>query len=89
MCQSGGRELKIGIETRDRKRCADLPWSEQLKSKYELLPVDRVVAVAKRASAAANARETLQMSFSYHETSILCNNQASPHMPSAIESEAI
>lgn len=65
---AGGRDLRIGIECRDHKRRADLQWIEQVKSKYELLPVDRRVVVSRRgfsATALTRARlwsiETLTM----------------------------
>jgi hypothetical protein len=43
-----GREFTIGIETRDHKRRGDLPWIEQVRSKYDLLPIDRRVVVSRR-----------------------------------------
>ena len=55
-----GRDIVIGIETRDQKKKGDLPWIEQLKARYDLLPVDRVVAVSRRGfSKAAKAKAAL------------------------------
>lgn len=54
------RELLVGIECRDHRRPADLQWIEQVKSKYDLLPVDRCVVVSRRGfSRAALARARL------------------------------
>jgi hypothetical protein len=65
---AGERELRIGIECRDEKRRGDLPWLEQVKSKYESLSVDRCVVVSRRGfskTALARARlwniETLSL----------------------------
>jgi hypothetical protein len=56
----GERELRVGIECRDHKRKADLPWIEQIHSKYEHLDVDRVVAVSRKGfSDAARAKAKL------------------------------
>lgn len=44
----GERVLTIGIEAQDHKRRADLHWIERLKSKFDLLPIDRRVAVSRR-----------------------------------------
>lgn len=57
---AGDRELKVGIECRDHKRRADLPWVEAVKGKYEFLDVDRIVLVARQGfSRAAIARAKL------------------------------
>lgn len=57
---AGDREIRIGIECRDHKRKADLHWIEQMKTKYETLPIDRRVAVSRRGfSAAALAKARL------------------------------
>jgi hypothetical protein len=56
----GEREIRIGIETRDHKRRADLAWLEQLKTKFEFLSVDRRVAVSRKGfSKAALAKAKL------------------------------
>ncbi len=51
------RPLRVALEYRDHARPADLTWIEQLRGKYDSLPVDRVVAVARRGfTPAARAR---------------------------------
>src|SRR3954462_4002534 len=56
----GERQIRIGIETRDHKRRADLAWLEQLKNKFEFLSIDRRVAVSRRGfSKAALAKARL------------------------------
>lgn len=44
---AGQREILIGIECRDHKRKADVPWIDYIKGRFEFLGVDRRVAVAR------------------------------------------
>lgn len=44
----GARELVIGIECRDHRRKADIQWIEQVRSKFDTLPIDKRVVVSKR-----------------------------------------
>lgn len=44
----GPRAVRVGVECRDHARPADVTWIEQLRAKYDCLPVDRVVAVSRR-----------------------------------------
>jgi len=43
----GQRVISVGIECRDHKRKADSIWIDQLRGKFETLPIDRVVAVSR------------------------------------------
>jgi hypothetical protein len=43
----GQREILIGIECREHKRRADVPWIDYIKGRFEFLGVDRRVAVAR------------------------------------------
>jgi hypothetical protein len=43
----GHRTVTIGIECRDHGRKADVTWLEQLKTKFESLPIDKRVAVSR------------------------------------------
>jgi hypothetical protein len=59
-CPAGQRTLTIGIECRDHERKADVTWVEQVKSKFDLLPLDRHVIVSRRGfSDGARARAAL------------------------------
>lgn len=42
-----GHSISIAVECTDRTRKAGTPWIEQLKGKYDALPVDKVIAVSK------------------------------------------
>ena len=43
----GGHEILVSIECRDRGRPADVGWVEEMKTKHERLPTDRIVLFSK------------------------------------------
>jgi hypothetical protein len=59
-CPVGQRLMSVAIECRDHRRKADTTWMEQLRGKFESLPIDRLVAVSRCGfSANATARAKL------------------------------
>ena len=43
----GAREVVVGIECRDHQRKGDIHWIEQARSKFDVLPIDKRVLVAR------------------------------------------
>jgi hypothetical protein len=43
----GGHPIIIGIECQGRGRVADVEWVEQMKSKHESLPIDKLILVSQ------------------------------------------
>jgi hypothetical protein len=59
-CPVGERLMSVAIECRDHRRKADSTWMDQLRGKFESLPIDRLVAVSRCGfSAGATARAKL------------------------------
>jgi hypothetical protein len=52
----GGYPIAVAIEVRSQKRKADVQWIEQVRSKFESLPVNQVVLVS-RSGFTADARQ--------------------------------
>ena len=41
-----GHSIKVAIEVKDRKRPADTPWVEEMISKHNSLPTDKLILVS-------------------------------------------
>lgn len=43
-----GKTFNVAVECRDHKRKADVLWLDQIKGKYDKLPIDKIIAVSKK-----------------------------------------